>query len=652
MSARFPHLLSAIQIGPLQLRNRVLVTAHVPGLEERGRLTEDYIAYQRARAEGGAGLQISGSCQVHRTGSVGRGRGIDAGQDAIVEDFARLAQAIHAAGGRFLVQLGHAGATVNDTEAGRPLLAPSPVMSRLVRETPKAMTEEEIDAVVEAHAAAAARVRASGLDGVELLGAFGYLLGAFLSPLSNTRTDAYGGPLDHRLRFARRVIGAVRAALGPDRILGLRLPGDERVAGGLGPDDLTEICRRLTAEGGLDYLNIIAGTNYDRRGRMEHWPPTPAPHGLFVPLAARIKAAVAVPVFTAGRITDPGMAEEILARGEADMVGMTRAQISDPDLVRKLRESREADIRPCVGANLCIARAFEGKPLRCFHNPVAARERAWPGPAPAERPRRVAIIGGGPAGLEAARVAAERGHRVTLYEAKDRLGGQLRLWAEAPMTREFARTLTWYEGQLTRLQVSVRLGARVDRDRVAALEADAILLATGARPRRGATIPGAEGSGIRVLDPWEAIADPPEGLGVVVVDEGGGRAALSAADALLARNRVVLVTEETAVGELVTPTVRTPIYARFLSAGVQFRPSERVVALEPGAAITENVFSGATTRIDGIQMVVNWQGAEVADDLLGAVAARGLPMRAVGDCVAPRQVHIAIAEGALAGRET
>src|SRR6056297_481808 len=301
----FPHLLSPLAVGSVTLRNRVVVTAHVPGLETGGCAGDDYIAYQRARAAGGAGLQISGSSAVHATGGVGGGRGIDASSDRVIDGLARLADAIHAEGGRFLLQLGHAGATVNDTDAGRPLLAPSPVMSRLVRETPKEMSAAEIDMIVEAHAQAAARVRASGLDGVELLGAFGYLIGAFLSPYSNARTDDHGGPLENRLRFARRVISAVRGALGRDRVLGLRLPGDERVEGGLGPPEMAEIARALTASGELDYLNVIAGTNYDRAGRMDHWPPTPAPHGLFADLAAGIRAAVAVPVLVTGRVTTP-----------------------------------------------------------------------------------------------------------------------------------------------------------------------------------------------------------------------------------------------------------------------------------------------------------------------------------------------------------
>jgi len=651
MEQRFPHLLSPLMVGPIELRNRVLVTAHVPGLEAGGLLTDDYIEYQRVRAAGGAALQITGSSHIHSTGGVGGGRGIDVSKPEIVESFARLADAIHAEGGRFLVQLGHAGATVMDTDAGRPLLAPSPIASRLVRETPKEMTKGEIDMIVEAHGHAATRVRESGLDGVEILGAFGFLVGAFLSPYSNQRTDEYGGSLENRLRFARRVISELRAALGPDRILGLRLPGDEQVEGGLGPDEMGEVAAALAGDGALDYLNVIAGTNYDRLGRMDHWPPTPAPHGLFVDLAAGIRARVAIPVFTTGRVTDAALAERVLAEGKADMVGMTRAHISDPDLVTKLRAGRAEDIRPCVGANLCIARAMEGKPIRCFHNPAAARERALPPAEPAQAPRHVAVIGGGPAGMEAARVAAEQGHRVTLYEAGDRLGGQLALWAEAPMTAEFGRTVAWYEDQLTRLQVRVRLGERIAPEALGALDADALVIATGATAKPPTPVPGAEGSGIRLADPWEAIADPAEGLHIVVADEGGGRAALSAADALIERNRVTIVTSEFAVGELVTPTVRTPIHRRLLRAGAAFRASEIVLRVEGSGVVTRNILSEAEARIDDVDMLVDWQGA-AADGTLAAAAeaveATGRLVAHAGDCVAPRQVHIAIAEGALA----
>ena len=521
--------------------------------------------------------------------------------------------------------------------------------SDLVREVPHEMTVEEIGEIVAAYGAASARVRAGGMDGVEILAAFGFLVAAFLSPLSNKRTDAYGGSLEGRMRFAFEVLDAVRDNAGPDLIVGMRIPGDERAEGGLTLDDMKVIAGRLAATGKVDYLNVIVGTNYLRINRMDHWPPTPAPHGLFVPLAAAIKQAVDIPVFTTGRITDARLAEAIVRDGKADMVGMTRAHIADPDLVAKLRDGRADEVRPCVGANACIS--LTGQPFRCFHNPEAGREHDWGPPTPSASPKTVTIVGGGPAGLEAARVAAIRGHRVTLLEAGPALGGQLRLWATAPQTREFTKSVDWFEAELRRLQVRVEVSREVTAGGLAGLDCDAIVIATGSRPRPREPLAGEAETQIRVVDPASVLNDPPDGARRAVLrDQGLGRTGLAAAELLAERGvEVIVATTEPAVAESVDPVIRTPLYRHLLANGATFQPNEEVARLDGGDVILRNIYSGTETRLTDIDLLVDWQGNRVVDGLAAAAASTGREVHVVGDSVSPRTVHVAVAEGAMAG---
>ena len=650
---RFPHLLSPIRIGPRRLRCRILVTAHEIRLGD-GRIPGPrYAAYHRARARGGAGLQITGCTAVHHTGGLGSGGALANVDDSIIDGYRVLSDAVHEEGGVILAQLGHSAATTHATEPGAPVWAPSAVTGELMRRGQRAhaMSVDEIAEIVAAFGAAAERCRKGGMDGVEILAAFGFLVAAFLSPTANRRADHYGGSLDNRMRFCREVVSAVRDAVGPDGIVGLRIPGDELIEGGLELEEMKAVARAVESDGKVDYLNVIAGTNMDRLLRAEHWPPTPARHGLFVHLAAGVRSAVELPVFTVGRITDPVQAERILADGEADMVGMTRAHVADPDLIAKLREGRLDDIRPCVGANVCIRNGLEGRSIGCIHNPQTGRELTWGDPVPAGRSLDVAVVGGGPAGLEAARVAVQRGHRVTLHEQAEHLGGQLRTWTRLASKRELRRIVEWQQRQLERLQVRIRLGHRVES--AADLDgAEVVVLTAGARPG-AVSVEGAAEHGVSVRTAHDVLdSNPVSAAPSLVWDRAGGGTAVSAAEHLaVAGCRVVLVTPSMAVADDVDLTNRVPLHRRLYEHGVTMLPDSEVARVYAQGVVVTNVYTGRETTISGIERVVVCNAAEACGELADALRDEGLRVLTAGDCVSPREVDVAMAEGALAARE-
>ena len=650
---RFPHLLSPIQVGPRRLRCRVLVTAHEIRLGDDGIPGPRYTAYHRARARGGAGLQITGCTAVHHTGGLGSEGTLANVDDSIIDGYRMLAGAVHHEGGVILAQLGHSAATTHSTDPGAPVWAPSAVTGHLMRHGQRAhaMSIGEIEEIVEAFGAAAERCRKGGMDGVEILAAFGFLVAAFLSPIANQRSDRYGGSLENRMRFCREVVSAVRDGMGRDGIVGLRIPGDELVEGGLGLDEMKMVARAMERDGKVDYLNVIAGTNMDRIQRAEHWPPTPAPHGLYVHLAAGIRSAVELPVFTVGRITDPAQAERILAGGEADMVGMTRAHVADPDLIAKLREGRLDDIRPCVGANVCIRNGLSGRSIGCIHNPRTGRELTWGDPAPAAKRLEVAVVGGGPAGLEAARVAALRGHRVTLYEESGQLGGQLRTWTRLVSRRELHGIVEWQQRQLEGLQVRIRLGHRVGS--AEDLEgAETVVLAAGARPAP-VSVEGAAEHGVTLCTAHDILDSEPLAVAPSLVwDRAGGGAAISAAEHLaVAGCRVVLVTPSMAVADDVDITNRVPLYRRLYELSVTMLPNTDVARVDAGGVVVRNVYTGSKSTVSGFERVVVSDAAEACDGLADTLRQAGRRVILAGDSVSPRGVDIAMAEGALVARE-
>lgn len=642
----FHNLLSPLQIGPIQVRNRVLVSAHVPGFAEDNKPGEKYINYHRRYASEGVGLQITGGTPVHTSGMLGLSSdalwNLD---DAIIPGYQRLGEAVHEEEGRILAQLAHSAGTVLIDEPGKESWSASPIQSRTSGNISHEMSLSEIQEVVEAYAAAASRVANAELDGVEVLSAFGFLPQAFLSPLSNWREDAYGGSLENRMRFLVEVLEAVRAELDPAQILGLRLPGDEFEPGGLDLEQM-KVISRIIAEAGLaDYLSITAHTNFTHNGRSKHWAPTPTPHGVFVELAAAIRDQVNIPVFAVGRIIDPRHAEAILAAGKADMVGMTRAHICDPQIVSKIKRNALKQIRPCVGANTCIARRYEGKTIRCMHNPMLASPAVQV--SRTTNIRKIAVIGAGPAGLEAARITAERGHTVTVYESDNHAGGQLALWARSISMAELGKIIDWRLNEFDRLGVELKLQHEIKSHQIANLGADVIIVATGARDYLR-KYPGADH--VSHTTPHRLLrGEPVVAKRAMVCSDGRGHAGLVSAELLLHQGiSVELITSDYAVAADLDSTHRNAWYERLGKLGAVLTPRVILDQVHNDKLILNDVFTGQRSVREAVDLIVYWNGCRVNDELLSARPARnGRPeWHAAGDCIAPRNVEVAMAEAA------
>jgi 2,4-dienoyl-CoA reductase-like NADH-dependent reductase (Old Yellow Enzyme family) len=656
-NTRFPRLFSPLRIGPLEIRNRIFSSGHDTVMAEDGLIGDRLIAYQQARAAGGVGLIVVQVASVHPTAEY-TPHAISAMDDTCIPGYRRLAAAVHAEGAAIIGQVFHGGRELMDSEDGTlPVaLAPSVVPNERFHVMPRAMSIAEIHMLVAGFADAARRLRTAGLDGVEIVASHGYLPAQFLSPRVNLRTDEYGGSLENRVRFLRETIAAVRAAMDPDAVVGLRISIDERSPEGLTRDESLDALASLDADGGPDYVSVVAGTSATLAGSDHIVPPMTMPNAYTAPLAAATRARVRVPVLVAGRVNQPQEAEHILELGQADAVAMTRALISDPRMPSKAAAGLLDEIRACVGCNqACIGHFHTGYPISCIQYPESGRE-LWYGRrsmvAAADR-KRVLVVGGGPAGLKAAAVAAERGHDVTLHDAGRRVGGQVLLAQELPGRAEFGGVITNLQGEAERAGVRIVTGSRVDAAQVAAEGPDVVIVATGAVPFRPALELVGDPS---VFDAWQVIrgADVPMGR-VVVVDwrcdwVGPGVALLLAAGG----RRVTLASNGYTPGFRIQQYVRDATIAALNRAHVEIIPLVRPFGYDGTAVFLQHTLTDEAVIVEDVAALVLASGhqadAALYDELaartdLRSAAGRPIEIHGIGDCLAARTVEEAVLDG-------
>ena len=646
MPQQFPSLFAPIQIGRHALQSRIVVTGHNANFLARGMPSEAYGYYLRERAKGGAGMVTLGSCYVHPTGVAPHRND----SDAIIPRYERIAELVHEFPVPVLTQMNHNGRRSalalrrkldGDLIAIAPSAVPTPSFG-YPQAMPREMTVDEAQEIVAAYGRAAERVREGGLDGVEVnIGGYN-LIAQFLHSQSNRRTDRYGGDtLEERATFLMEVLQAVRNALGPDLIMGSRLY-DDLVDYSIGFEDLKTIARLLDASGLLDYLNVWTGNLQGELSNRYHVPPYYAQPGGFVWRAEEIKKLVSLPVIGTGRINTPALAEEILAAGKIDMVGMVRELIADPQFPNKAKLGRVEDIRMCIACNQsCAGRHFVGLPISCIYNPVAGNEKELAEPGPAAVEKKVVVIGGGPAGMEAARVAAERGHRVVLFERSDRLGGQVKVAMLPPMRQSFEEIILFGEKQLPKLGVDVRLGVDADAETVLAEAPDAVIVATGSTPYLP-EIPGAGGK--NVLSVSDVLTGAETGDRVVVVDTQGTPPGGLVADFLADQGKQVeIVTGLTYVGSgTYAQAAWHTLYGRLLQKGVKMTPMTGVSRIgEDSVDVYHVVNPEVAWTMQPVDTVVIAAGGRAVDGLYREIKARFPGVYAVGDCAQPRDIEMA-----------
>lgn len=639
----FAHLFAPLQLRGKRLKNRIMSSGHDTSMPTDNRVNAQLIAYHRARAEGGVGLIVLQVAGVHDSARY-TSHVLMATDDACIEGYRELAQTCHAHGTVVLSQIFHPGREIMESADGLLAVAysASGVPNERFRVMPRALDHAMIDEIVTGYAAAARRLHQAGIDGVEVVASHGYLPAQFLNPRVNRRTDQYNGALEQRLRFLREVLAAVRAATDEHFIIGLRICADERDAEGLTESESLEAVLCLQTQ--LDYVHIVAGTSASTGGAIHIVPPMAIAAAYLADEAARFKASLSIALFVTGRINQPQEAELILARGQADVCGMTRALICDPLMPAKTLEGRVEDVRACIACNqACIGHFHKGLPISCIQHPETGRELSFSRLLPALRPKRIMVVGGGPAGMKAAAVAAQRGHDVTLYEASAQLGGQVLLAQLLPRRSEFGGASTNLQREMALAGVRVVRNTRVDRALVEQAQPDHVIVATGAEPYWPAF---EQGGALQVVDAWQVLRDQVTlGRSVVVVDWRCDWIGPGIAERLVrAGHHVQLAVNGTHCGENLPLYVRDQLAGELHRLGIPIIPYARLYGCDDNTVYLQHTASGEPMLLENIDSLVLCQGHQPVDTL-GAELPGRVPFERIGDCLAPRTAEEAIYEG-------
>lgn len=659
-------LLRPFRLKHLDLRNRVMSTSHACGLEEDGLSGERYQRYHEEKARGGIALSMFGGSSNVASDSPSVFQQLNVGDDRCIPCFQQFSERMHRHGAALMCQITHLGRRGESyAQDWLPTIAPSPIRETLHRSFPKTMDEHDIERVIRAYGDAAWRCKEGGLDGIETLAA-AHLIGQFLSPVTNKRTDRFGGSLENRCRFGLMVYDEIRRRVGDEFIVGFRFVVDEAMSDGLGFDDCVAIARVFESAGTVDFFNAIYGRMDTMVGlAVDNMPGMASPIAPWLEKAAAFKREMTLPVFHAARINDIATARHAIREGLLDMVAMTRAHIADPHIVNKLKAGAEETIRPCVGMTHCMS---AHRPV-CIHNAASGRETGIPHVIPpAGSPRKAVVVGGGPAGLEAARVLGERGHRVVLFEAAPRLGGQVRLAQGASWRRDVIGIIDWRASELERLAVDVRLNVYAEAPEIDAENPDVVIVASGGLPDLD-WLPGRE----HVTSAWEALERDPGGAGDAIVYDGTGRhSAATVAEALAVAGRGVTLfhLDESVAAELAY-SERVIWKKRLYELDVPCRFEQRLIGVERTgnrlSATFSNEITGAVDTHVASQIIVE-HGTIPVDGVYEGLRARsrnlgvtdndaliaGIPQQAdrnpdgafelyrIGDCVSSRNIAAAV----------